>query len=453
MRYVAPYGISDPNAGYINGNPAAGIQGSIPPAEVFESPQRELVNFLGYSAWTPAADDLTQITKAIRGQAVNFIADTGAVNALVVTLTPTLAAYTVGLPIRVRVLFTNTGPATINAGPGIVPIKRATGAALQAGDLSAGQIAALVFDGTNFQLENFTGIGGGGGTTTNNFTVKIPYVADSSSTANIIQAPFSPAITSLTPGDPFLIKLANTNTGPVTLIVNGLTGFALRARDGSALIANQILAGEVLLAIWDGVLYRLIGVSPVTSGRYNNLAVYSTAGVQNFTVPGGVFLIYYEGIAGGGSGGSSTTVAGGGAGAQGGKFRGYLAVTPGQIITMVIGNGGAAVGAGGVGGNAGGTTSFGGTATATGGGGGAVGAGPNAAAGGNGGSASGGMYAEAGQFGQASNTPSANSNYPMGGGLGGNNFEGGVIPGSGGAPGNNTVGSGAGKDGMIQIHF
>ena len=47
MKYNQPFGISDPNGAYINGDPSAGIAGSIPPAASIEYPQREIVNLIG----------------------------------------------------------------------------------------------------------------------------------------------------------------------------------------------------------------------------------------------------------------------------------------------------------------------------------------------------------------------------------------------------------------------
>jgi hypothetical protein len=41
VKYNQPYGVSDPNAAYVNGDPSAGIQGSIPPAASIEYPHRQ----------------------------------------------------------------------------------------------------------------------------------------------------------------------------------------------------------------------------------------------------------------------------------------------------------------------------------------------------------------------------------------------------------------------------
>src|SRR5215831_8107290 len=103
MKYQPPYGISDPNAAYINGDPSIARQGSILPAAAAEYPQREIVNFINSSNITPSDNDLFQLTRSSRAQWVNFCADTGSANALSVALTPPLTAYRQGLPLRVLV--------------------------------------------------------------------------------------------------------------------------------------------------------------------------------------------------------------------------------------------------------------------------------------------------------------------------------------------------------------
>jgi hypothetical protein len=108
MKYEQPYGVSDPNAPYINGNPQIGLQGSIPPAASIENPQREIVNFISQSNLVPTDADLYQLTKAARSQFVNFANDIGSQNQLSVALDPPLVTYTVGLVLRVRVAVQNT---------------------------------------------------------------------------------------------------------------------------------------------------------------------------------------------------------------------------------------------------------------------------------------------------------------------------------------------------------
>ena len=55
MKYVPPLGATDPNASYQDGNPEAGILGSIVPAAAIERPQREILNVLTAAGLTPSA--------------------------------------------------------------------------------------------------------------------------------------------------------------------------------------------------------------------------------------------------------------------------------------------------------------------------------------------------------------------------------------------------------------
>src|SRR5580765_4043931 len=88
MKYNQPYGISDPNGAYINGNPSTGTMGSIPPAASIEFPQRELVNMIVAAGLTPDNAVLNQLAQAIQSCYVNFGIDQGTVNNLQITLQP-----------------------------------------------------------------------------------------------------------------------------------------------------------------------------------------------------------------------------------------------------------------------------------------------------------------------------------------------------------------------------
>lgn len=74
MKYNQPFGIPDPNASYVNGDPSIGREGSIPPAESIEYPQREIVAVIQYAyeqqfpnCNAPANSDLAQLLEAILG--------------------------------------------------------------------------------------------------------------------------------------------------------------------------------------------------------------------------------------------------------------------------------------------------------------------------------------------------------------------------------------------------
>lgn len=265
MKYVQPYGISDPEGPYINGDPSIGRQGSIPPAAAFEHPMREIVGVIDKSNFTPTDGDLLQLAKSVRSQGLNFADDTGAINSLTVSYDPPLTSYTVGLLLRVRVRSSNTGASTIDAGAGRVHIRRPNGTAMVAGDLSAGGLIDLAYDGTAFQMINYLGTGTGTGGDVNNYYIKIPYCVDTSVTPNIITAPFTPAITTLAAGDCLLVKVANTNTAKTTIAVNALAPITIKTVGSEELMPHDILAGSVFLLVYDGTIFQVFPNSTINS--------------------------------------------------------------------------------------------------------------------------------------------------------------------------------------------
>lgn len=286
MQYVQPYGISDPDAPYINGDPSIARQGSIPPAAAFEHPMRELVHIITDSLITPDSGDLEQCAKGVRSQRMNYVEDTGSVNALSVALNPPLGFYSIGLPLRVKVHATCTGPSTIDAGAGRVPIRRPDGSDTGPGDLCAFGLAELVYDGTVFQMINFHGSTLPSGPPTNNY-FNIPYCVDTSPTPNTVIANFSPAITSIAAGTIFMVKIANTNTdtnnGASVINVNGLGNKPILALGGHPnwpFLPGDMQAGDVFVFIYDGTQFwiypnALIGLNTTLNvssvGQTNDL--------------------------------------------------------------------------------------------------------------------------------------------------------------------------------------
>jgi hypothetical protein len=155
VKYNQPYGITDPEGPYVNGNPATGTMGSIPPAASIEYPQREIVQFIKDSKLNPTNADLRQLSKSVQSNQVVYGVDVGAVNILSVALNPPLDAYVDGMTFWVRVANDNTGPATFTANAlGGRNIVRRGGGVLQPGDLRGGYFALLNYNGphNNFEL-------------------------------------------------------------------------------------------------------------------------------------------------------------------------------------------------------------------------------------------------------------------------------------------------------------
>jgi hypothetical protein len=259
VKYIPPYGVtSNPDASYVNGDPSIGRQGSIPPAAVFENPQREIVNLVADSTQTPNDGDLHQTTRAVRDGKLNFCVDSGPLNQLQVVLPgPAVQTYWAGLSMHVLVAHSNTGATRIVVGTlNPTSVKRRDGSELQANDLLAGMVAHLVCDGTYFQLMNDGGSAGTGGDT-NIVQIDIPYVRDTG-TPNHLIGLYSPPLADLREGRTVEIMLLHNITGATDFKPNNFPIHNVVHPDGSPLSNGDGLAGQVLLLIFDSVNWQLI---------------------------------------------------------------------------------------------------------------------------------------------------------------------------------------------------
>lgn len=65
MKYYPPIGSADPNAPYVDDNPAAGQEGSAVPAKAVEHPQREIQAVIEAAGLTPDENQIDQLNEAI----------------------------------------------------------------------------------------------------------------------------------------------------------------------------------------------------------------------------------------------------------------------------------------------------------------------------------------------------------------------------------------------------
>ncbi len=134
--------------------------------------------------------------------------------------------------------------------------------------------------------------------------------------------------------------------------------------------------GLILGTVVGVVLVSEIRDAPVAGAAEQTVEFNYTGGYQYFTVPNGTYTLRMTVAGGAGANGQGTN--GGGAGGSGGQVTGTVPVTPGQVLTLWVGEGGASFGSGGRGnpsndnwrGGSGGA--FGGGASGNGGGGGAA---------------------------------------------------------------------------------
>lgn len=88
-------------------------------------------------------------------QTYDYAADAGANDTYVISVTPAPTAYVTGQVFRFKANTANTGAATLNVnGLGAISIVKNVSTALDTGDVLAGQIIEVVYNGTNFVLQS-----------------------------------------------------------------------------------------------------------------------------------------------------------------------------------------------------------------------------------------------------------------------------------------------------------
>jgi hypothetical protein len=111
--------------------------------------------------------NFTQLASAVNSTLnfTNYAADSGTANAYAVTFSsPATVSYTAGLTISFKATNANTTASTLNVNSlGTKSIVTPSGGALTSGMIAAGQVATVVYDGTNFQLQSVAGAGGSAG--------------------------------------------------------------------------------------------------------------------------------------------------------------------------------------------------------------------------------------------------------------------------------------------------
>jgi hypothetical protein len=344
-------------------------------------------------------------------------------NAIAAVATPAITAYAAGATYSFIAANTNTAATTISIDG--LPVKSITkngSATLTAGDIQAGKLTWIEYDGTTFQLLNNIIYGG----------------SITNGTINSLTAPLSPA---------------SGGTGRSTLTANNvLLGNGVAAVQQVAPGA----AGNVLAS--NGTTW----VSSPGSGRLLRAPQILTSGTS-YTTPASCTTIYVELVGGGGGGaGANNTAGSGGGGGSGAYAAKYFTVAPATAYTYAIGAAGAAGTTTTSGGNGGSTTFAVDVTTVTGGGGtGGVYATATGGAGGAGGTAtSGDINISGGSGGGGSSSSAATGPGGTGGasyfGGGGNSTmvgapSAGLAYGSGGGGARSTNAGGAGAAGVIRI--
>ncbi|MGM4980894.1 hypothetical protein [Rhizobium sp. 11_C7_N12_5] len=95
---------------------------------------------------------MSQVAKAIQSGQLNFAVAGGTANALTAAFSPAITSNALGLTVTVDISADNTGAATLDVGPGALPIVTRRGAAIKRGDLSMGSVYTFKCTGAAWQL-------------------------------------------------------------------------------------------------------------------------------------------------------------------------------------------------------------------------------------------------------------------------------------------------------------
>ena len=160
-------------------------------------------------------------------------------------------------------------------------------------DLATGLSTCITKDGqttptANIPMAGFKLTGLGNGTASTDAATLGQVQSNATRTLTVsgtdtLTASGSPALTSYTAGLSFVFVVANTNTTAVTLNIDGL-GAKNVTRDGStALVAGDLVAGEVVQVVYDGTRFQVLNPNSMTNLNLSGtLTVASTATAASF---------------------------------------------------------------------------------------------------------------------------------------------------------------------------
>lgn len=162
--------------------------------------------------------------------------------------------------------------------------------------------------------------------------------------ANAITLNPQPAFSTLSDmaGVPMRFLVAASNTTAVTLNVNAKGARDVVSPDGAALTAKNLIAGTVVEVVYDGTRFVITssGLGAAGARVARERQIY-TAGTSSWTVPTGVYKIYFRLWGGGGGGGYAAAGSCASGGAGGGYLDHILTVAPGDVLSVTVGAAGA----------------------------------------------------------------------------------------------------------------
>lgn len=158
-----------------------------------------------------------------------------------ITPSPVITAYSQGQTWQVVFTNGNTGAVTLNvSGLGAKAVTKRGTLPLVAGDIPAGALVGLTYDGAQFQIQNVA--------------VEPDYFTASGTDTYAVTA--SPVLTAYAQGRSFSVLFTNANTGAATVNFNGLGAKAITKTGSVPLGAGDIAAGTVVTLTYDGTRFQ-----------------------------------------------------------------------------------------------------------------------------------------------------------------------------------------------------
>ena len=205
----------------------------------------------------PAAADATFTVKGVKvldADSGYYAADSGSTDAYAITLSPALNAYADGQTFRFKANTINTGTATLNInGLGAKTIVKGVNTTLSDGDIQAGQICEVTYNGTNFVLNSPTGNSSAGtsyvGAATSTGTISSTQNVDTTFTTNFLPKNITIYYTlqGNNSGDKYTTGIATFNgttlTGVMRFLQDGTSSGAF-TQATTAINSTAITAGD-----------------------------------------------------------------------------------------------------------------------------------------------------------------------------------------------------------------
>ena len=183
-------------------------------------------------------------------------------------------------------------------------------------DLASGLTTALTKDGqttptANIPMGTFkiTGLGAGSAATDAAQYGQLQAGATKIATVtgtDTLTGTLTPALAAYATGNLFSFVAANTNTGATTINLNSLGAKNITKSGTTALVAGDLVTGQVYLIEYDGTRFQLINPSTV-SASVSSITFGSTGLTPSTATSGAVTVAGTLAIANGGTGTTSTT--------------------------------------------------------------------------------------------------------------------------------------------------